>query len=272
MKTEQKIRDVSLVLINILVWFEILWAVVFLVGMVFQWTGLTDQLATAFFGCGVCAGLVLIALNVLNFTANLNIISKAQAARATNEPISQLKAGSFLKPLAAAFGLIGIIVLLLWFTERRLYQKKAQEASAKIESIAETKLAQEAISLIYDDVPIKELAKVREALSANIQSGSRLSIIFPEKVKGVELYAELTAWWYGGKDSDRKISDAGLPRFIPSAKEQKRFEQMVKGELAAFTVRKERSLRAFRRVASDRGQIILLLDTSRRSDYSSGSF
>lgn len=71
MKSEQKLRDFTLRLIQIIVWFEILWAVVFLAGMVFQWSGLTDQLAVAFFGSGFCAVLVLAALTLLNVTANL---------------------------------------------------------------------------------------------------------------------------------------------------------------------------------------------------------
>ena len=82
MKAEQKTRDFTLRLIQILVWFMILWAIVFFVGLVFQWSGLTDQLAAAFFGSGFCIVLVLAALAVLNITANLNIISKMQVRKA----------------------------------------------------------------------------------------------------------------------------------------------------------------------------------------------
>lgn len=136
MKTEMKIRDFSLRLISILVWFMILWATVFLVGMIFQWSGLTDQLAIAFFGSGFCAVLVLTALALLN--------------------VSTL--------------------------------------------------------------------------------------------------------------------DAGLPKFVPNAKERKTFERLIAGEITEFTVPSGGNLRAFRMVQAPEGKMILLVDTSRRSDYSRGSF
>lgn len=272
MKTEQKMRDFSLWLISILVWFEILWATVFLVGMVFQWSGLTDQLEEAFFGSGFCGILVLAALAVLNVTANMNIISKAQASKATGEPVAATKSGSLIKTIAVAGVLIGIVVLSLWFAEWRLYKAKESETITKIESIAESKLADEAIKLIRDNGSIKELAKLRDALSANIQSGAQLSIIFPEKVKDVDVYHEFNAWWYGSKDSDKTISEAGLPKFVPSAAEHKKYEQLIKGEITQFTIPRGGNLRAFRMVQTENGKMILLIDTSRRSEYSRSSF
>ncbi len=272
MKTEQKMRDFSLRLISILVWFEILWATVFLVGMVFQWSGLTDQLAEAFFGSGFCGVLVLVALAILNVTANLNIISKAQASKATGELVAETRFGSSIRTIAVAGVLIGIVVFSLWVAEWRLYKAKESETIAKIESIAETKLADEAIRLIRDNGSIAELAKVREALSANIQSGARLSIIFPERVKGVDMYHEFTAWSYGSEDSDKTISEAGLPKFVPMAGERKKYERLIKGEITHFTVPHDGNLRAFRMVQTANGKMILLIDTSRRSEYSRGSF
>jgi len=145
-------------------------------------------------------------------------------------------------------------------------------ARGKIESIAETKLAEEAIRLIRDNAKITELAKARDALSANIQSGARLSIIFPEKVKDVEMYHEFTAWWYGSKDSDKTIADAGLPKFAPSSEERKKYERLISGEITEFTIPCGGNLRAFRMVQTPDGKMILLIDTSRRSEYSRGSF
>ncbi len=264
MKTEQKIRDLSMVLINILVWFEILWAAVFVTGMVFHWGDMTNRFAMAFFACGVCAGMVLLALNILNFAANFNIISKAQAARATNEPIEELKSASLVRTVSIAMALISLVVLVVGVAEWRLYKTKEREAVAKIEAIADSKLAAEAVSLISKDSSIKNLSEVREAMSASIQEGSRLSIIFPKKIKGVELYYEFTAW-YGEKDSDKKISEVDLSRFIPTDRERDKFGQLMKGDRQGFTVRKDRDLRTYRRVKTDQGMIVLLLDTSRRS-------
>lgn len=240
--------------------------------MVFQWSGLTDQLAAAFFGSGFCAFLVLAALALLNVTANLNIISKAQVAKATGEPVADTSPGSLTRTIAAAGVLIGIVVLSLWFAEWRLYKSKEAELIAKIESIAETKLAQETIRLIRDNAKITELAKARDALSGNIQSGARVSIIYPEKVNDVEMHREFTAWWSGAKDSDTTISDADLPKFVPNEKERRNFERLAVGDIKEFTVPHGGNLRAFRAVQTPDGKMILLIDTSRRSEYSRGSF
>lgn len=271
MKSEQKIRDFTIRLIQILAWFEILWAVVFLAGIVFQWSGLTRQLATAFFGSGFCAVLVLAAIALLNVTANLNIISKAQMRTVAESEVLESKPGSFIRTLAVAGALITIVVLSLWFAERRLYNSKVLEMVSKIESISGMKLLDEAIDLIQTDGTIAELEKVREALSASIQTGARLSFIFPRKVKDVQIYYELTAWWYGNKNT--KISEAGrMPEFVPRSSERKKWQKLIASEIDLFAVPSGDDLRVFRRIKNQNGEIILLIDTSRRSDYFRGSF
>lgn len=272
MKSEQKLRDFTLRLIQIIVWFEILWAVVFLAGLVFQWSGLTDQLAAAFFGSGFCAVLVLVALALLNVTANLNIISKTQVRKVAESEEVKSNPGSFIKTLCAAGVLIGLVVGSLWFAEWRLYQAKVSETATKIESLIETDLLNDAVALIKKDGKATDLATMREALAASIQTGARLSFIIPRKVKDVNVYYEFTAWWYGREDKDKKISEASLVKFVPRQTERRKWENMVAGEIDSFTVPSGNELRAFRRVVSDGQEIILLIDTGRRSDYSRSSF
>lgn len=272
MKIEQKIRDFTLRLIQIIVWFEILWAAVFLAGMVFQWSGLTDQLSMAFFGSGFCAVLVLVSLALLNVTANLNIISKAQVRKFAEDEAVESKPGSFFKTLAIAAGLIAVVVVSLWFAEWRLYRVKASAAESKVESIADSPLVTEAIDLTSADGDIKDLEKIREALSASIQSGARLSLLLPRKIKDVVLYYEVTAWWQGKKGEVTKISEANLTKFVPNSRERENWDKLTRGEVQAFTVPTGNELRAFRRTKSSKGELILLLDTGRRSDYSRDSF
>ncbi len=270
MKAEQNTRDFTLRLIQILVWFVILWAIVFFVGLAFQWSGLTDQLAKTFFGSGFCIILVLAALAVLNITANLNIISKTQVRAAAEAEMVESKMGSFVKTLVVAAFLVGIFVLTLGYIELNLYRTKVSEAMSRIDSIRETKLIDEAINLIKTDGKVEELAKVRETLSASIQSGARLSLVFPLMVNNVPVYYELTAWWYGYEGD--KISEAKLPKFIPLRTEQKKWQKLIAGELDSFSVSMGSNIRVFRRVKTDKGEVILLIDTSRRSNYRISNF
>lgn len=273
MKTEQNIREFSLRLIYILVWFEIFWAIVFLIGIVFQWSGLTDQLAMAFFGSGFSAIIVLVALVLLNIAANLNIISKAQASKIEGTEVVKTKRSSFIKTISIAAGLVVIIILSLWLAEWKLYRVKENESLTKIESIADSKLIEEAMYLIANDGEIDELSNIREALSNSIQSGARLSLIFPIKVKDIDIYYELTAWWHGGMGEDSiKISEAGLTKFVPYPKERKNYEKLIDGEIESFTETRGGKLRVFKMIESEDGKIILLIDTSRRLDYSRDSF
>jgi len=273
MKTEQNIRDFSLRLIYILVWFEILWAIVFLIGIVFQWSGLTDQLAVAFFGSGFSAIIVLVALVLLNVAANLNIISKAQVAKIGETEVVKTKRRSFIKVISIAAGLVIIIVISLWLAEWNLYRTKKNEALAKIESITDSKLMEEAMFLIANDGEINELSRIRDALSTMIQSGARLSLIFPIKTRGTDVYYELTAWWHTGIDDDGiKISEAGLTRFVPYPKERKSYEKLINGDIDNFSETHGGKLRVFKMTESESGKIILLIDTSRRLDYARDSF
>ncbi|MFA5500712.1 MAG: hypothetical protein WC404_06505, partial [Candidatus Omnitrophota bacterium] len=107
---EQKIRDLTLKLIQVIVWFEILWAVVFLISMVFQWSGITEQLASAFFGAGFCGILLLAALTLLNVTANMNIISKVQVMKFAGGESAPEDRRATLKILAVSGALIAVIV------------------------------------------------------------------------------------------------------------------------------------------------------------------
>lgn len=265
MNKDQKIRDLTSKMIQVLVWFELLWATVFFVGAIFRFSGLTDQLATAFFGSGFCAVIVLVSTVLLNVTANLNIISKAQVAsgKLDEEPSSPL---AFSKIIGVAAGLIGLIVVSLGFAEWRLYQKKVADVKVKLEAVVETGLVNEATKLIMLDGKVRELDRIREALSANIQSGSRLSLIFPLKVKDVEIYYELHAWWYYNKDITN-ISGADLPKFVPTGNEKNKWEKLLKGDLGFFASADGDNIRAFRKIKTENGPIILLIDTSRRSDY-----
>ena len=272
MKLEQRIRDFSLWLISILVWFEILWAVVLFVGSVFQWSGLTEQLASAFLGSGFCGLIVLAALALLNVTVNLNIISKAQMHQATGVKPAESKPSTFIRTLVVAGALISLVVSALWLAEWRLYKSRMAAVMNKLESVAETTFISEAIELIETDGKVKDLADIREALSASILSGGRLSIILPQTVKGVTVYYELTAWWHGMSDSDEKISSSGLTKFVPRKEEQDKFEKLADNTITQFAVPSAGTLRAFRRVETKEGHLILLIDTSRRSDYSRCNF
>lgn len=272
MKSEQKLRDFTLRLIRILVWFEILWAVVFFAGMMFQWSGLTDQLIGAFFGSGFCAVLVLAALALLNVAVNLNIISKAQIRKVAEAEVVESKPGSFIKTLCAAGVLIGIVLGSLWFAEWRLYQSKVSESETMIESLIGTDLLDDAVALIKNDGSATELADIREALATSIQAGASLSFIIPRKVKDATVYYEFNSWSQGEKDEDKKISEASLSKFVPRQAERRKWNQLVSGKIQDFTVASGNDLRSFRRIVLHDQEIILLIDTGRRSDYSKSRF
>jgi hypothetical protein len=83
-------------------------------------------------------------------------------------------------------------------------------------------------------------------------------------VKDVPIYYELTAWWYGSEED--KISEAKLPKFVPLITEQKNWKKLVADELDSFSVYMGNNIRLFRRLKADKGEVILLIDTSRRFD------
>lgn len=267
MKTEIALRDITIRMMIVLVWFEGLWAAVFLVGLVFQWSGLTDQLSTAFFGSGFCAALLLAALALLNLAVNLNIISKSRAPTVTDAAPTSTSRKGFVRTLAVAGGLIALVVGSLWIAEWRLFETKSAEVQAKLESVADSPLTSRAISIIQSDGTAHDLGEIRDAISASILSGGRLSLVYPRLVENVPVYYEFTAWWNGGSDT-AQLSDAPLNKFVPMPQEHAPFDEMRAGKLPAFVSANGQTLRAFRRVDINNSHVVLLIDTSRKSEYS----
>ena len=240
--------------------------------MVFQWSGITDQLAAAFFSSGFCAVIILIALTLLNVAANLNIISKAQVKKYAVEEEAPEDRQATLKILAVSGALIVAIVGSLWLVEFHTYRIKVADTTAKVESIVDTKLIDEAIAIVKNDGKMADLAAVRDALTATMNTGGHLSIIFPEEVKGVKVYYELTAWGYWQDKDEKKISEAHLQKFVPRSGEQRKWNKLAAGQVDSFTVPSGDNLRMFRRIRRAEGELILCVDTSRRFDYSRSSF
>ncbi len=267
MKSEQKLRDLTLRLIQILVWFLVLWAVVFLAGLVFQWSGLTDQLAAAFFGSGFCAVMVLVALALLNMTTNLNIISKAQVRAIAGEESDAPASSNFVKNIVIAAALILVVVLSIGVAEWRLHRTKVSEIESQLASVIGTALLEDAFNVIKHDGALAELADVREALSASIESGSRLSFIIARPVKDVPVYYEFTAWGVSRGDPEVVWHEARVNRFVPRDHERRRWDKLREGQLEYFTVPVGDNLRSFRRFRDGDADLIILVDTGRRSDY-----
>gem|GEM_PF-1872927 len=273
MKNELRMRELTLRLISILVWFEILWAAVFLVGLVFQWSGLTEQLMYGFFGSGFCALLLLAALAILNFSANLSIISKAQMNKL--EPSETTKPASFVKPLIFAGGLIGLIVISLWVAEWRLYLKKIDAAKSKVELVANTKTVGNIINLIANDSTKASLLSELTTLSCETTEDEVFSILIPKEKNGKTIYNEIGGWRFSSNSNTDsiKISEAHFIIFKPNPKEKKWLEKQKEGKSNYWAYSKGgNDLRAFLRAETEKGYIILLYDTSRRSSYKRGSF
>jgi hypothetical protein len=274
MKNELRLREMTLKGISILVWFEILWAVVFLIGLVFQWSGLTDQLMYAFFGSGFCGLILLAALAILNFAANLSIISKAQAVK-TEQSLPDSKPTLFVKPLIIAGGLIGLVVISLWIAEWKLFQAKVTKARSQIEMISNSQEVTEIINTISNDGTKKELFAKLSKLSNQTSNNEQFSIIYPKTYNGKTTYYELGSWRYSTylETDTTKISNADFMFFKANEKERAWLDRQAKGKDIFFAYPKgSDDLRAFLRVETPKGYIILLLDTSRRASYQRGAF
>ena len=263
MKTETRIRDLSIRIIQILVLFEVLWAAVFLVGLTFNWSGFTGQLTSAFFAAGFCSLILISALAILNVAANLNLISRATEARGMTQIQEPAARRSYWPLVAIACGLVIIVVAGLAIAEAQVYRAKRSEAEQKIESIVDMPLLGSALEVIRRDGKASELKDIREALAAALQVGNRVSLLIPREIKGVKAYYELTGWWWGGKD-DGPISGMSLPRFSPSVNEADQFAALIGGKIDRFSLKAGSEIRSFRRVVKPEGEIIILIDTNRQ--------
>jgi hypothetical protein len=272
MNTELRMRELTVRAMIVLVWFEVLWAAVFFVGIVLQWSGLTKQLSIAFFGSGFCAALLLAALALLNVAVNLNIISKVQSRQIRESvEVTERKSTIGKMPMIAG-GLIIVVIASIGFAEWKLYRSKMVEVESKLESIADSKLLGTAVDVVKSDGKVKELVEVRDGLSTAILSSGSLSLLYPRMVGTITVYYELAPWWSGGKDENVNLSESTITKFVPSSEEREDFEKLRNGKISKFVSASGDTVRAFRRVNVNGAHLILLIDTSRRSDYSRSGF
>ena len=157
MKLEKLVRDLSLRMIVFLVILILLWAVVLMIGVSFEWSFLTSKVETAFYLGGFIVGLLIFALSFSNITSNLSIISKAQ-----NKEITESK--NLFKQMGSMIGLsLSVIVLIvggLWFAEWKVYQKLSEEAWNTVLTISEKNQFKALAKEIQIDGNIKEILNV----------------------------------------------------------------------------------------------------------------
>jgi hypothetical protein len=266
MNLEKNIRDLSLRLIAFLVVMIVLWAIVLMVGVSFNWSFLTDKIESTFYLGGFIAGLLIFALSFMNITASLTIISKSQ----NNENLDSKGVGKqFGIMLLISSALISLIVGGLWYAEWKVYESVSEEAWQKLQVISEKKLVNDLANKIKNDSSIDEILAIRDALSNDVGSKETISIIIPKERAGVKIYYEITPW-LSNSDKNKKLSDVDLDRFTLSKKEESDFNKLTKGETDSFKISlADHKLRIFYRMILDNQEIILLLDTSRQSSRES---
>ena len=261
MKLEKLVRDLSLRMIVFLVILILLWAVVLMIGVSFEWSFLTSKVETAFYLGGFIVGLLIFALSFSNITSNLSIISKAQ-----NKEITESK--NLFKQMGSMIGLsLSVIVLIvggLWFAEWKVYQKLSEEAWNTVLTISEKNQFKALAKEIQIDGNIKEILNYRDALSYDVRSNGKLSFLIPKTVAGIKIYYEITPWFHK-PSKDKNLSEVDLNRFKPNQRERKEFYLLSQGKLDSFKVPViNQNLRVFYSKKIGDQEIVILLDTSRK--------
>lgn len=274
MNKEIKLRELSLKLIVLLVWFEFLWAIVFVIGIVFKWSGLTSQLTTAFFSAGFAALILLAAVSLLNFAVNLNIISISKSEEITDSSNRNSKIG-IKTPIAISSVIILLVIGGLWIAEVSLYHKKVAEAKSRIEFIGSNQKVDSLISMIEVDTSNGTFISTIKKLEMTTPNSQQFSLIFPKTIDEDTVMCEISYWnRYSSDSSDSvSLSESDHRKFVPQSDEKKKFEKLINNEITFFAVPRGNSeISAFHRIDTEKGFVILNLETNRRSEYSKGSF
>lgn len=266
-----RLQRLVLGLIVSIVWFDILCFILILISSVFKWSFLSETFSTGFFTAfGVSLG-GLVALGILHLTISLNLLSSSiQEIALSKAPTRQLSttttqkdAQLFKLGLVSAIGGIAVIVLMFWFGEFRVNRHRLQVTMNQLAAIAQSPLSDKAAELIAQDVALKELLQVRDAMHASLEDKRGLSIIFPMTKMGMPVHYELTPWW--ALQEDTVISKADLRVFVPYENEKVGFQEFLRSHkpFSSFT---RSSLRVFYPIVRENKLIfILLFDTSRQA-------
>ncbi|MBU2102647.1 MAG: hypothetical protein ABH865_04955 [Candidatus Omnitrophota bacterium] len=271
----RKLQKFILSLIIGLVWFEILCFTLIFVGSIFNWSFLSKTFSTGFFSAfGIGLG-ALAALAILHVTLTLNSISFSLSKIASRTPGTEDDAEKsdntlFAKIIISAIGIILLIILSLWFGEININKYKAKLAKNGLESLEKSPLANKTIELINQDVSVKELIAVRDAMMNTLEGARGLSLLVPINKADTQVFYEITPWWWSKNDDElnKPLSQAALRRFVPYEEESKKFTAMLNTKVPFYSLARN-SLRYFYPVTRD-GKIayVLLLDTSRQASDS----
>ena len=272
----ERLQKFTLGLIITVVWFDMLCFLVIFIGNIFKWSFLSETFSTGFFTAfGVSLG-ALFSLAMLHSTVTFSLasLSLRKIAMAVEkdkglcESIPQKDKGLFMKGIALAIGIIGVIIIFLWFGEVSVNKHKVKVALNCLESVAKSPLAGKAIDLINKDAPVKELKNARDAMRNTLEDANGLSLLIPGNKANPMMYYEITPWWLEEGEETKPISQANLRAFVPYEEEKSKFNDLIKDKKPFYILRRA-SLRVFYPVVINGAmEFILLLDTSRQASDS----
>lgn len=266
------LQRLTLNLIVVLVWFEILCFVIIFLGNIFKWSFLSETFSVGFFSAfGVGLG-ALIALAILHVALTMNIISSSLSGIARSRGIAEeepegRQKRSLRLGVGMAVGAIALVVLFFWVGEIQVNKYKIKVAMNSVESISRSPVAGKTADLIRKNAPVKELLDARDAMTNMLEERHGVSLIVPVKKVNETLYYELTPWWWSKdvEEMQKPLSEANLRLFAPYQDEKKKFDKMLADGVPYYSLERS-SLRVFYPVAED-GRIvfIILLDTGRQA-------
>jgi hypothetical protein len=175
--------------------------------------------------------ILIAALALLNFSANLSIIADAQMRHFQPVETKGTKP-SYTKTLVIAGSLIAVVVGSLWIAEWKLYETKLQKTRSRIEVVANTQAVANILQIISDDGTQAALLDQLRTLSNETMEREQFAVLFPKKQNNPTTYYEIGLGWYSeafGQDSV-KVSKAHFMLFKPTDREKKWLDRQKDGK------------------------------------------
>ncbi|MCM8813396.1 MAG: hypothetical protein NC924_05595 [Candidatus Omnitrophica bacterium] len=262
----KKLQALTLKLIILLVWFDLLCFSLILAGNIFQWSFFNESIGSAFYTMfGVSLG-ALAALAALHVVLTLNIISDAISALAIKtapdpEDVSALRR-RFQTILSASLAAIILIVGYQGTIERNAARHKATTIARQLADAAQSTLTTRISALISEDAPISKLYFVRDELLLSLENQRGVTLLLPKTGENTPVFYQITPWDFS-RDDQTNISKSLNSLFVPQDTERKQFQEMIETQKPFFVINRH-TIRVFQPIIKNNEiSLILLLDTNR---------
>lgn len=274
MRAEQRIRDWSFALMSVVAVLLIFGFSIGVASVFFQWSGFAVHFHQTLSASGAAGLVIILSLALVNFCANLNIISKLKSLEIQKDQ-QELKGIPFYKALSFFLVILAVITSAIWFAEYINYKNRVSDLRKSADKIVSLQgLTSDIAQNIFDKEKTshEDLLEIFDTIYSISGDCCPAIIVALNSYKDYDKHVVINETRINNKnddDKDKPLLELDLGIYAPRGREKDRFAQLVNNEINEFAVLSEHhnDVLLFRKIETPYGNFILKLSTDPRTSF-----